>query len=461
MENQKITTVCIPAYNDNETVKSALNGLLSNLNKYNRTPRIMVIDDCSEQKYTDKNREITSGFIDKYKGKIEFIDREDRKKYAIKISKEKNIPEDVCIYAFCGDKNSAYTVGSSQNYLLANTKGELIISIDYDVIFNLLKPDDSEPSFTIENPFETWFLNKDQKVPDLFKPIEIDILSIHEKALGKKVSDILYEKTFPDYICNNTILDTFMGIYGDSPMESNTPLMLLPQVFNKIGNITSDEYKNIKNTRRIVWSTMSETIYQGIMCICTVMGIDNRNTTPPFMSNGRGHELVYGTLRWKAFVDKVSYFSPIIIGHERPRGSRPVGNNSVYELTKMDRVISYIISNMRIDNIDPIANINEIGRNLIDITDQPTKLFELLMQDYCYKILKSISNYSLHLSNTNTQIAEAWRKDMEELSKSVTDPDIDNFMSDITKDPDENRMEICRNWLNMFGRLLINWHKFQ
>lgn len=460
MENQKITTVCIPAYNDNETVKSALNGLIDNLNKYNRTPRIMVIDDCSEKQYTTKNREIVYGVVDKYKGKIEFIDRDDRRNYAIKVSKEKNIPEDVCIYAFCGDKNSAYTVGSSQNYLLANTKGELIISIDYDVIFNFFTPDQTRPNFTIENPFETWFLNRDQKIPNLFKPIEIDILSIHEKALGKKVSEI-FKKDTPEYIKDSSVIDTFMGIYGDSPMESNTPLMLLPQVFNKLVNVTSDEYKNIKNTRRIVWSTMSETIYQGIMCICTVMGIDNRKITPPFMSNGRGHELVYGTLRWKAFADKVSYFSPLIIGHERPRGSRPVGNNSVYELTKMDRVISNIISNMKVNNIDPLVNMNEIGKKIIDITDQPTQLFELLMQDYCYKILKSISNYSKHLSNTNTSVAEPWRKDMEELSKTIDNPDTNSFMSDITKDPNENKMEICRNWLNMFGRLLINWHKFQ
>ncbi|MDP2788479.1 MAG: hypothetical protein Q8O46_00295, partial [bacterium] len=88
---EKITTVCISTCNRPEQLQSSLAGLINHLEKYSRSPRILIVDDSEDLQNAQQSREIVGSYVPKYKGVIEFMDRNDRKNMASRIAKEKNI----------------------------------------------------------------------------------------------------------------------------------------------------------------------------------------------------------------------------------------------------------------------------------------------------------------------------------------------------------------------------------
>jgi len=459
--NEKITTICISTCNRPKQLQLSLSSLIDHLEKYNRSPRILIVDDSEDLQNAQQSKEIVSSYSPKYKGEIEFMDRNDRKNMASKIAEKKNIPEEVMNFALCGDKVSSITLGSSHNTFLLKTQGEKILIIDDDVVYRFFSPIKEElPFFSIENLNEYWFL-KDKETPptSLFKTVEVDLLSVHESMLGKKASEILGEDT-PDYIKDLEIIDTYMGAYGDSPMESHIPLLLLPQVRKKLKNISLEEYKMIKETRRIIQTPLSPTVYQGVMCISMIMGVDNRGLTPPFMPIGRGHDLVFGTTRYTAFPSKLSAYIPLLIEHKRPgKEARPVAYDSIYEFTKMSRVTASFINEIEDIEIEPKENLQIIGNKFINIAKEPEPSFVRIMEAQCQKITRAIINHINNIIANSSGMPDFWINDMKSITSALGSPDPKLFMADIIKNHREDRMVILQKWMNLYGQLLQEWHK--
>ncbi len=461
--NEKITTVCISTCNRPEQLRSALSGLINNLEKYDRSPRILVIDDSENLQNAEKTKEICNSYAKNYPGKIECMDRDDRKEMASKIAKEKGIPEEVMNFALCGDKASAQTVGSSKNTFLLKTRGEKILTIDDDVVYRFFVPlKEDPPFFTIENPYEYWFL-KDNEMPStsLFKPVEVDLLGVHENMLGKKAGEILGQNISDD-MKNMEIMDTYMGSYGDSPMASHIQLLFLPQVYEKLKNISEEKYKTMKETTRIIQTPLSQTTYQGIICISMIMGIDNRDLVLPFLPLGRGLDLVFGTTRSKAFPLKLSQYIPILIGHERPyREARSVVHNSVREMTKMSRIITSFINEMEDTDIDPRKNLQRIGDKFINVSEEPTPIFALMIEAQCKEITRAAANHIATILENSDGMPDFWINDMKSIIHELISPNPKFFMADITKNPSENNIAFLQKWMNLYGRMLKEWNKLQ
>lgn len=459
-ENEKITTVCIPTCDRPESLRKSLSGLLDNLKKYNRAPRILVADDSENKESTEITKQICGSFGAQYFGKIECIDRNDRAEMAKKISKEKEVPEEVVHFALLGDKLSTTTLGAVRNTFFLKTLGEKIMMADDDVVcktFSLL-PENS-PIFTIENPLDFWLFKKGESLPKLFKPIEIDLLSVHEATLGKSTEDILGDAT-PEYIKKLKIMDTYMGLYGDSPMESHVPLLFLPQVHEKLKNISLSEYQTLKETRHIIQSPTAITIYQGPICMSLLRGIDNRQPLPPFLPVDRAEDLVWGTTRHKAFPLNISVYIPFIIGHERPHEeAQPAKFDGVQEFTKIKRIITSFINEIEEESIDPSENFQIIGDKFVKISNESPQIFALIMKAQCEKIAREVANYVNNLLKSSSNMPDFWINDMKYIINDLSSPDPKLFLADITKKPINDKMAILQKWMGLYGQLLKEWHK--
>ncbi|MFA6076923.1 MAG: hypothetical protein WC735_02505 [Candidatus Paceibacterota bacterium] len=460
--NEKITTVCIPTCNRPEFLHRALIGLVENLKKYGRAPRILVIDDSEEPQNAQKTREICSSHGANYQGKIECMDRNDRAEMAKILAKEKGVSLEVLNFALCGDKLSTTTAGAVRNTFLLKTRGEKILIVDDDVVYNFFSPIFEEPPlFSIENPLEYWFLEGDETPPtSLFKPVEVDLLDIHESMLGKKAGEILGQN-IPDDMKGMEIMDTYMGAYGDSPMESHIPLLLLPQVYEKFKNISPIQYKAIKGTRKIIQVPFSTTVYQGPICTSMVVGIDNRQLPPPFIPIGRAQDLVFGTTRWTAFPSKLSVYLPILIGHERPdKKIQSAVYNSVHEVTKINRIIAnFIEEEINNVNINSSENLQIIGNKFINIAQKSESEFSLFMETQCQKITKIVTDHVNNILKNSPEMPDFWISDMNSMISELEFSDPKFFMDNITKSPNKNRLTILQKWMGLYGQLLQVWYK--
>lgn len=456
--SEQITTVCIPTCNRPESLKLALSGLTENLNKYGRSPRILIVDDSEVQENSLMSRNIILSFSNSYGGKIEIIDRQDRVVMAMKLAKERGLDEEVVKFGLLGDKTSTTTIGSVQNTFLLKTRGEKIVMVDDDVLYKFFSTaKNNDPFLSFENPLEYIFLEENHKPTDFFNGTEIDFLSIHESIMGNNLEKILGKDT-PEYMKDFKIIDTYMGSFGDSPMQSHIPLLTLPQVYEKYKNISLSEYQNIKKARRILIAPKALSVYQGFMCISMVMGIDNSNLTPLFIPIGRAQDLVFGITRYKAFPLKLSAHLPILIQHERPiKELMTPDHNYVREITKMNRVVSSLIDEILIDATDPTDNLNIIGDRLISISSESDMFFSLFMEQQCIKNTRSNSMYFNHILSTSKDYPDFWRKDIESIKNSLMIPNSKDFLYDINKNQVGNALPTLRQWLLLYGQLLKSW----
>jgi len=419
------------------------------------------VDDSDNIDSANKSKEICSSFANSYSGNIECIDRRDREEMIGGLVEKSGLSEELIRFTVCGDKISKTTLGSVRNTFLLKTLGEKILITDDDVMYNFLSPIEKEnPFFSVENPNKHWFLMDEEKPSSSnFISIETDFLSEHENVLGKNAFDILGKNT-PDYIEQSEIIDTYMGFYGDSPMESHIPLLLLPEIQEQLKNISFDEYSAMKKRGRMIRTSPSLVVYQGILCISMIMGIDNRELVPPFLPVARGNDLIFGATRWKAFPSKLSAYIPLLIGHERPNKEiRSVSYDSVREMTKTNRIITSFIEEIDDVDIDPYNNLNIIGNKFINIANEPIQIFQLLMETQCQKITRTSAEYIDNILQTTPGIPDFWVKDMEAIINDLNSPDPRKFMYDITKDYREDRMIILQKWIGFFGQLLQGWDK--
>lgn len=447
--SEKITTVCISTCNRPELLNSSLQNLIENFKKYSRSPRILIIDDSEDPESFRKTREIADEYTSIYVGKIEYADRNDRKAMAIALAKEKNIPEDVVIFGLCGDKTSTLTAGSNQNTFLLKTRGEKILMTDDDVVYNFFSPITESPqSFTIEDPYDYYFIDEKNPIPSssLFKKTGDDFISAHENILG----------TESDF--NTAVLDSYMGFYGDSPMESHMPLLLLPQVCEQFRHVSPSEYEKNKLNRKLLRIPPSLSYYQGVMCITMVVGIDNRHMVPPFLPLGRGHDLVFGVTRHKAFPSSVSAHLPLAIEHKRPSAERRhVSYDCVRESTKMCRIIASLVEENGDVAADPETNLSIIGKRFVQLASEPPLVFNLLMEAQCMNVLKAFSEKAQEILEANPDMPEFWKRDIETICQSSMNTDSSLFMQDITKTITEDRMHILQRWIGLHGQLLQVW----
>lgn len=443
-----------------EALHKGLTGLIGNLNRHGRTPRLLIVDDSSDSESTKKSKDVTLSFSSAYGGQIEFVDREDRATLARNVSEEKNVPKEVIEFALLGDKTSMTTAGSVQNTFLLKTRGEKILLVDDDAIFNFFHPKiKEEPFFEIQNVFDYHFLKNNEKVSDFFETVDVDLLALHEDILGQNAATVLGEFT-PDYIEDATVLDTYMGFYGDSPMESHMPLLLWPRVYEKLKGISSEEYMAIKESSRIIQSPPALTLYQGPICITLIVGIDNASLVPPFMPNGRGQDFIFGTMRWRAFPHALSAYIPILIGHERPeKEARITSYDAVREMTKMNRVFSQIIRTIPVVDTDQIQNLATIGAYLVDMGQKSPSDFSFYIQELCRKITTMSSTQIQHIADTNKNIGDLWNEDVENIARELGDADTKSFLQDVTKNESSDAILVFQKWLSLYGKLLQCWHK--
>lgn len=463
MNNTKneITSVCLTTCDRPESLLLSLESLISNLIKYNRKPRIIIVDDSEILENINKGKDIAKSQSARSGINIEYIDRTDRFELSKTISASKGIPLEITNFAICGDKRSITTVGSVRNTFFIKTNGEKILLVEDDIYYNFKSiAKDDGPIFTNQNPFDYVFLNETNNIPPFFKDTDIDILRLHEKNLGSTVGEILGPET-PLYINDSRIIDSYIGCIGDSPMESHISLLLLPQVYNNLQKTSAEEYELNKSTDRIIQYPSITSVYDGIMSISLVMGLDNRGLIPVATPIGRGHDLIFGCIRNKAFPTKLSAYEPVTINHNRPKlGNRKVSYDIVKEITKMDRVLASFINGME-SEVDEAKNLTRIGETLISLSNEPQNLFNLIIEEQCNKICRDTSQYINHILMTTDNMPDFWINDLKSYRDVLMTPNPEYFVFNMTRDVGNEfnfRLNILREWFGLFGQLLKNWN---
>ncbi len=159
----------------------------------------------------------------------------------MRAAKGEGLPGDVVSFALFGDEAYTRTVGANRNALLLAAPGELCVMIDDDTVSRtaVLEETDAHLALSaLKDPTVSRFYADRKQLEDSVRPVDVDILSCHEKMLGRSIagcvsclgpdSELDVDRLAPESVLffgsgSKVVKATATGFWGDSGMDFAPP----------------------------------------------------------------------------------------------------------------------------------------------------------------------------------------------------------------------------------------------
>jgi len=483
-----ISSICIPTADRPNCLYQVLTSYIDQTKKFDRRISFVIVDDSidSESRYRNPNN--LNHLVHKYKSQIFYANRERRAQYSKEVSKHAGVPEDIISFALLGmnwnmDMNwNMATHGAARNALLLDTIGEMIIHADDDTLgFPMEVPEWSNHFFFNSDPesYTYDFFDNNREALKSVKYAEIDILSVHERLLGKSIPVILEE-----FSLNKTSLDistmssaflssigdadrhvgiSFLGTVGDSGINVfHQYLFSTGSAFRKLTR-NGKKYHRLLRSRQILRSVPRFTITDSAYCIGMHLGLDNRFLLPPFPPMGRGGDGLFGSVLKQCFPGTHKGYIPRYAIQHVPNECRNHYEEDISfprfganDLLAM--IINYSKEQWR--SADSFS-IYELGDQLIKMGELPSPKFFNYIQGLMLKAVRHQVYRAEQRLGEEKKSLVYWRNDLvryiDSARKSVMRQDFP-VPVDLPGGIDE-RLARFQSYIISYGELLTLWPK--
>lgn len=310
--SRPVTSVAFVTADRPQELKRALNSYAENLKTHERKIEFVVMDDSKSERarssYLESLEHPARDFPVRYAGLPE------REAYLEELARCGIDPE-IARFGLIGDwREGLTTAGANRNCVLLDTIGEHLLSADDDTTCNLVSHPERKlgVQFTGDlNPREFWFFEDREALSQATEWEACDLLSEHERILGKTLVDIVsqvpLEEIRFDNICNHMlsalghdgqsqVVATVGGIIGDCGGETASWLLTASGPTRKRLLESEDLFRMVLQSREVLGVASSSTITHSPVCKATTLGLANCDLLPPFFPVGRNQDAIFGLL---------------------------------------------------------------------------------------------------------------------------------------------------------------------
>lgn len=475
-----IVTIGVLTHNRPELLARCLTSYIESCNKHGRVVDFVVVDDSDEQSVREENRRLLRSLKDKHYVQIMYAGLEEKKRYAEQLLAASDLPEDVVNFALFDVEDCGYTVGANRNALLLHTIGDLFFSVDDDTVAKLASTPEANSNqlhfFSESDPTDFWFYKNREAVLETIKIHDEDILSPHEKLLGKSVDrcinqtpEINFDQASPQFLRelqsnSGHVRITMTGLYGDSGMFSPSwQLRLTGDSYLRLTESQST-YDLAFNSREVFRAAKHTTISSGDFCMGYAIGVDNRTLLPPFFPVFRNEDGLFASTLKLCFDHAYIAHLPWAIMHvpqprqysEADRWEKPFLHTMYDAVFASLQSFSYPQGMMNAED-----RLRALGQHLMNLGNSSLAAFEEFVRIYQWHVRSTnVGLLEAELANRK-EAPEFWSRDVakyiERLRRSLTDevykPPCDLLER---RSVDEARTLTQRLIFN-FGKLLYWW----
>jgi len=483
-----ITSVGIPTRNRPEFLSRAINSFLTNTQRHGRDTKFTIVDGSREIATQTKNKEVLSKISSEFGVNIYYSGIEERQNYCKMLSNYAEVSPDIVEFALLGDDRCEFSYGANRNTLLLQSVGEVCLQTDDDTICNISPSPNIERGLALtseKHSHEFWFYASRSEALESVHPIEKDLLSIHEKLLGKSVCEavtlnvddginagqpLVMDDINPAFVedmqlPNAKVAITYIGSVGDSGLRKNSNASRL---FLKNGDYerlvsSEQEYAMNLNTRNILRVAPYNTISKNDLFINMCTGLDNRNLLPPFMPVQRRDDGIFGRVLRVCFPQMYTGFLPYVIYHDPPEDRTEV-KEDLFSSLKLYRTNDFLdmfisISQSTLPGTDSRSNMVRLGQFLSELSMKSTADFTEYTRIILYNAISGKIQMAERWLKEHGNAPEYWLRDMNRylatLSETLTQEDI-YVPADLHGNMDE-KLELFQELVERFGKLLIYW----
>jgi hypothetical protein len=282
------------------------------------------------------------------------------------------------------------SVGANRNLLLLMTAGELLLTIDDDVVCETWAGGDAGDGLGFmghnQERFDTAFFASRTHAFDAVTGTGQDLLAAHSALLGHAVAELIGASSRPvdlagacahlrssiDKGRHLAVKATCAGVAGDAGVYcpyrllfSVGPLrgLLLSSVSTFQTAMMSREASRIVRTNIVTHDP-------GVMGLC--MGVANRDVVPPFLPIGRNEDGVFGVML--AAADRSAVFGHVPVGvlHDSDRPSeRPDGEMRSATESRLADVIIPLVRHTQVTSPATCERwLHDTGQRFIDLANR-------------------------------------------------------------------------------------------
>ena len=463
-----ISAIGIPTRNRAGSVLAALRSYHANASMHGRRVRFVVADSSSapDQARLASALDVLREDIDI---EVEYLDENWRANLVRTLADETGCGPDVLQFALYGHETCDTNYGANRNALLLATAGELSVHVDDDTRLPLFEAPDTRSGIALSSqadPNEYWFGACD------WEPAEgADFVAMHETLLGCPVAHLLEESGREDIdvddlqphllqrLSDARIGLTFIGHTGDAGTSSNVSRLFLEGA--SLGRLVRCGYAEGMRTREVGRTVTRRTIGNGLFCLGMNVGIDNRQTLPPFMPAGRNEDGVFSaTLEAVLPLLLRGFCEGYAIGHRPPQERAPFPAEIVFDGFRTNDILTALIAEWGASQLDPFP------RRLCDLGDRLAAYGSLDQPDFdlaCRAAVeRSLGMLMLHIEHALSGPAgsiPSMRADMghlaDALERFVTQQEC-NAPVDLAGNAAERRSHL-RDLVGAYGTLVQHW----
>jgi peptidoglycan/xylan/chitin deacetylase (PgdA/CDA1 family) len=440
---------------------------------------VIAVADQSDPNERAANLEVMTAIKKKFGVSIIHIDDSDAAAFAAALAQESGLPISIVNFAINNEANCRVLIGANRNRLLLSCLDELMVQADDDSQCRVMAAPLSYPGLAISSsggPMQYWF-------PPSHQPINLeelenrDFFALHEILLGKSVQQLLKQhlqtgEAHLDDIrgpfieslsqADRSVVITNLGVVGDSGMGEWQSFL----TSDNHTQLTSshEHYEYVQASHQIMQAVTRPTISDSAHSIGLSIGIDNRDTLPPFFPVLRGEDTVFGR---SVLSTRGGYlgFLPWMLYHEgakRHERNRADRGKLATKIIFAEILASVMKSKMR---IKPRLSVREslvaMGSEMVRLASlSPDTFHDVLRLSLWRQASWSIKHHEAELRRHGS-LPAFWSRDVadfiEEKRRKIFEPDFGLADDVVAEFGLERALSVQQDLMLRLGQLYAAW----
>lgn len=380
--------------------------------------------------------------------------------------------------------------GAARNRVLLDTLGGAVLSVDDDVRCSIAPAPRRRPGVALftgdgpgyvnYDPHEYWFFDDRAQVLASHPPVEVDLLAMHERCLGRGVREILDEHE-PGEVDDRELLDaarrealaagrgevpiTFLGLRGDAGMYAPTWHLLKEGASRERLLASEAGYRRAIVSRELLRCVPRLTLSDGRWYQGTMIGLDNRRALPPTLPVMRYEDGVFRIAVHRTRPQAWCAHLPWTALHDRP-GAATWEPQSVWRTaawTRMGELVVRLLLSAKpgAAEDDPDARLRALGRHLVGLAALSVEEFFEVVE---LETRRQKALYAEHLERLLRRYdgrprawAEDVRRHLELLRRALGTAELFVPLELRERWPLPDARRLAREIVGCYGRLLEAW----
>ena len=378
IDRRTITTVGVVTRDRLPSLTACLESYLGNCQRHSRSPEFVVADDSSREEAADRTKAALRRLADQSKARVRYAGRQQKIRFAAALATESAVSPEIIHFALFGDERRALSTGANRNSLLLDAAGELMLTVDDDTLCRVAEAPGRETALTFfsgYDPTEFWFFPDRRRAMQSVSFVDADLLGCHDALLGSAVADLQGSAETP-----GSVTMTLHGLVGDSGMAS-------PRYYLTLGGVSRDRlvasqhvYQSALRSREILRTVRQPTVTAGPFCMTTFLGMDNRQSLPPFFPVERNSDGIFGHMLRKCVDGSHVAFLPWVLLHA-PEPARSFSPDDLWGEAKTVRLSDIVIAGVLghetpSEAVPTAARLDDLGKHLQWLGSLPLSAFE-------------------------------------------------------------------------------------